>query len=357
MARSPFRFGILSTALIGREQLIPAIGRAENAVVTAIASRSASKAEALAGRIGAPHAFGSYEALLASDEIDGVYIPLPTAQHVEWTRKALEAGKHVLCEKPIALQAAEIDALIAARDASGKLVSEAFMITYHPQWAKVRELIGGEPGSDGAIGELRTVDAAFSYCNRDESNLRNRPELGGGVLPDIGVYPVVSARFATGREPVRVQATVEYDPNFGTDRYASVRVDFGGFEMLFYVGTQLAARQTIAFHGDEGFVEVAAPWNSNLYEGDEVRLHDRDHAGARIFRYTGVDQYALQVEAFVRAALETDGGEENETARSAVFSLEDSVRNQRVIDAIYAAGRSGNWEEIPGDRPGTGEGP
>ena len=344
MSRSPFRFGILSSALIGREHVIPAIGRAENAVVTAVASRSAKKARALADRVGAPHAFGSYEALLASDEIDGVYIPLPTSQHVEWTRRAAEAGKHVLCEKPIALQAKEIAALIRARDAAGVLVSEAFMVTYHPQWAKVRELL-----SKGAIGELRMVDAAFTYFNKDARNMRNRPELGGGVIPDIAVYPIVTTRFATGREPERVRAIVEFDPAFGTDRYASVQADFGDFDMTFYLSTQLAARQTIAFHGDKGFIDVAAPWNSNLYEGDEVRLHDRHHASARTFRYTGIDQYALQIEAFVRAAVETDAGGEGGEARAAAFSLEDSIRNQRVIDAIYKAGRSGRWEKVATD--------
>ena len=341
MSRTPFRFGILSTALIGREHVIPAIGRAGNAVVAGVASRSARKARALADSVGAPHAFGSYEALLASGDIDGVYIPLPTSQHVEWTGRAIEAGKHVLCEKPIALRAKEIGPLIEARDAAGVLVSEAFMITYHPQWAKVRELIGRK-----TIGELRVVDAAFTYFNRDARNMRNRPELGGGVIPDIGVYPIVSTRFATGREPERVRAIVELDPDFGTDRHASVHADFGDFEMTFYLATQLAARQTIAFHGDKGFVELAAPWNSNLYEGDEVRLHDREHASARTFRYTGVDQYALQIEAFVRAAVETEAGGAIGKARAAVFSLEDSLRNQRVIDAIYKAGKSGRWETV-----------
>ena len=342
MSPTPFRFGILSTAKIAREQLVPAIGRAENAVVAAVASRSGRRARAFAERVGAAHAFDDYDALLASDAVDGVYVPLPTSQHVEWARRAVEAGKHVLCEKPIALRAKDIDALVRARDASGKLLSEAFMVTYHPQWEKVRDLL-----ARGAIGRLRMIDAAFTYHNVDARNMRNRPELGGGVVPDIGVYPVVSARFATGREPERLQATVEFDPDFGTDRFASVRADFGDFEMTFYLSTQLAARQTIAFHGDKGFLELTAPWNSNLYEGDELRLHDRGHAATRTFRYTGVDQYALQVEAFVRAARETDAGGADDAARRRVFSLEDSIRNQRVIDTIYRAGRSGRWEKVP----------
>jgi predicted dehydrogenase len=326
-----FRWGILSTAKIGREHLIPAIQASDNGNVAAIASRDIAKAEALAQAVGAPHAFGSYEAMLASDVIDGVYIPLTTDAHVEWSIKAADAGKHVLVEKPLALKAAQIDDVIAARDRNNVTVSEAFMVTYHPQWTKVRELI-----ADGAIGQLRQVDAAFTYFNRDPDNMRNRPELGGGVIPDIGVYPTVTTRFATGLEPLRLQATVEFDPDFGTDRYASVRADFGSFEQTFYISTQLANRQTIAFHGDKGFIEVSSPFNSNLYEGDEVRLHNAGHSETQVFRYTGVNQYKLEAEAFVRAT----------RCEGVVFTLESSRLNQRVIDAIYSSSKSGNWETV-----------
>ena len=326
-----FRWGIVSTARIGREHVNPAIMKSDNGVIAAVASRDLSKARALADGYNAPHAFGSYEAMLESDVVDGVYIPLTTEAHVEWAIKAADAGKHVLVEKPLALKAADIAPVIAARDRNKVVVSEAFMVTYHPQWAKVRDLI-----ASGAIGTLRQVDAAFTYFNRDPDNMRNRPELGGGVIPDIGVYPTVTTRFATGAEPVRVHATVEFDPDFGTDRYASVRADFGSFEQTFYIGTQLANRQHIAFHGDEGFIEVTSPFNSNLYEGDEVRLHDQGHKQTQVFRYTGIDQYRLQAEAFVRA-VQGDGE---------AFSLEDSVKNQRVLDAIYASGESGNWASV-----------
>ncbi len=328
-----FRWGILSTAKIGREHVIPAICAADNCVLSTIASRDEGAARALSDRFGAPHAFGSYEALLDSDKIDGVYIPLPTSMHVEWAEKAARAGKHVLCEKPIALKASEIDRLIAARDETGVLISEAFMVTYHPQWHKVRDLI-----ADGAIGKLRQVDAAFTYFNVDADNMRNRPELGGGVIPDIAVYPTVTTRFATGAEPRRISAAVDFDPEFGTDRYASVRAGYGAFEQSFYVSTQMAHRQTIAFHGDDGFIEVTAPWNSNLYEGDEVRLHDRSHSRMEVFRYSGVDQYRLEVEAFATAIESGD--------RSPIFSLEDSVRNQKAIDAIYRAGEDGGWVDV-----------
>lgn len=327
-----FRWGILSTARIGREHFIPAVNRAENGVLAGIASRDHKKAKAMAKQFGATHAFGSYEEMLSSSEIDGVYIPLPTSQHIEWSLKAAAAGKHVLCEKPIALKASQIGRLIDARDKYKVLISEAFMVTYHPQWLKVRELI-----HSGAIGTLRQVDAAFTYFNVDPGNMRNIPELGGGVIPDIGVYPTVVTRFATGREPERLQATIEFDPKFGTDRYASVRADFIDFELSFYLSTQLANRQAIAFHGDKGFIEVTAPFNSNLYEGDEVRLHNAAHNHTQVWRFTGINQYQLEAEAFARAV---------KSKKEKIFTLEDSVRNQRVIDAIYKAGKSGKWEKV-----------
>lgn len=327
-----FRWGVLSTAKIGRDLVIPAIAEAEDNVVAAIASRDLSKARALADRFGAPHAFGSYDELLASDAIDAVYIPLPTSQHLEWAARAAEAGKHVLVEKPLALKAEDITPLIALRESSKVLISEAFMITYHPQWAKVRDLI-----AEGAIGTLKHVQAAFTYFNVDPGNMRNKIELGGGALPDIGVYPTVSTRFATGKEPLRVTAKVERDPTFHTDTYSSIRADFGSFELSFYLSTQLANRQLIVFHGDKGFIEVRSPWNAGLYEHHKVELHNQKHTEATVFRFPGVNQYRLQVEAFARAA---QGKAER------IFTLEESVLNQKLIDAIFRAGDSGAWEAV-----------
>ena len=305
---------------------------AENGVVAAIASRDRGRAQALCDRFGVGQAFGSYEALLASDAIDGVYIPLPTSQHADWTLKAAEAGKHVLCEKPIAMSAGEIDALIAARDTHGVLISEAFMVTYHPQWLKVRELVRA-----GAIGTLRHIQGAFSYHNVDPANMRNRPDLGGGALRDIGVYPTVTARMVTGAEPVRVQARVDYDPEFGTDVYANVRADFGAFETGFYVATQMAARQEMVFHGDEGCIVVPVPFNAGVFGTTKVLLSSRHHDRIEEFRFPAAKHYRLEVEAFARAA--TGGAGE-------IFSLENSRGNQAVIDAIFRAGESGGWEQV-----------
>ena len=327
------RFGILSTAKIGRDLVVPAMQDAENCVVTAVASRDLSKARTMADRFSVPHAFGSYEEMLASDKIDAVYIPLPTAQHVEWTIRAADAGKHVLCEKPIALKASDIDQLIAARDRNGVLVSEAFMVTYTPVWRKVRALL-----AEGAIGRLRHVQGVFTYFNRDPGNMRNIPELGGGGLPDIGVYPAIATRFATGTEPLKVQAVVERDAEFGTDIYSSVKADFGTFELSFYVSTQMANRQSMVFHGTEGFIEVRSPFNADRWGAEEVELSNQSHNQSQVFRFQDSRQYRREAEAFARAAL---GGD-----RSEVVSLESSRDNQRFIDAIYRAGEKDGWETV-----------
>ncbi|WP_173934591.1 Gfo/Idh/MocA family oxidoreductase [Chelativorans sp. Marseille-P2723] len=327
-----FRWGVLSTARIGRDHVIPQLLDSENGVLTAIASRDEKRARAFAERFGIGRDYSSYEALLASAEVDGVYIPLPTSQHVEWAVKAADAGKHVLVEKPLALKAEEIARVIEARDRNRVLISEAFMVIHHPQWTKVRELVEA-----GAIGRLRHVQAAFSYYNRDQWDMRNRPELGGGGLRDIGVYPIVTARFVTGKEPVRVQARVERDPAFGTDSYASVKADFDGFELSFYISTQMAARQVMVFHGDKGFIEVETPFNSRIYGDDRVILHDATHDVSTVHRFGDIRQYRLQAEAFVRAAQGAD---------ARVFTLEESLNNQRVIDAIYRATSHDGWEPV-----------
>lgn len=326
------RFGILSTAKIGRELVVPAIQDAENCVVTAVASRDLGKARAMADRFSVPHAFGSYEEMLASDVIDAVYIPLPTSQHVEWSIKAADAGKHVLSEKPIALKAEEIETLIAARDRNNVLISEAFMVTYAPVWLKVRELLAA-----GAIGRLRHVQGAFTYFNRDASNMRNILELGGGALPDIGVYPTITTRFATGKEPLRIQAVTERDPDFGTDIYSSVKADFGDFEMSFYVATQMANRQIMVFHGTEGFIEVKSPFNADRWGAEEIELSNQKHTESQIFRFQDSRQYRRQVETFARAA----AGETVE-----VVTLENSLQNQRFIDAIYRASGQDGWVAV-----------
>ncbi|MEI8092977.1 MAG: Gfo/Idh/MocA family oxidoreductase [Spirochaetales bacterium] len=326
------RFGILSTAKIGREHLIPALVGATGCSLTAIASRDLGKARELSDRWAVPLAFGSYEELLASPEVDAVYIPLPTSQHVEWTIKAANAGKHVLCEKPMLLNTTELEAIQAAAERNHVVVSEAFMVTYSPVWLKVKDLL-----ASGAIGTLGHVQGAFTYFNSDPGNMRNIAALGGGGLPDIGVYPTVTTRFATGREPLRVQADTRWDPVFKTDIFSTVRADFGDFELSFYISTQLAARQLMVFHGTEGTIEVRSPFNADRWGEELLEVTSRDHSESRLYRFPAAQQYRREVEAFARAV----GGQKGQ-----VFTLESSGLNQRVIDAAYQASRLGGWQPV-----------
>ena len=320
-----FRWGILSTAKIARQQVVPAILHSRNCVLHGVASRSLVKAQAFAERFGAAKAYGSYEDLLGDADIDGVYIPLPSSMHVEWAIKAAEAGKHVLCEKPIAMQAADIDRIISVRDKTGVLISEAFMVHYHPQWHKVAELL-----SSGVIGELKHVQGAFSYFNDGASDFRNQPDLGGGALADIGVYPVVTTRIATGKEPININAKVEISEEFGTDTYAAVRAEFDTFDLNFYCSTQMSLHQIMVFHGTLGQITVSAPFNAGDYDFAEVRLTKRARDEVHTFRFAEQNQYVLQVEAFAKHAL---------TGSGRTFTLEDSKKNQQVIDNIRKSGR------------------
>jgi predicted dehydrogenase len=212
------------------------------------------------------------------------------------------------------------------------MIAEAFMVTYAPVWLKVRELL-----AEGAIGRLRHVQGAFTYFNRDAGNMRNIPELGGGALPDIGVYPTIATRFVTGSEPLRIQAVTERDPEFGTDIYSSVKADFGGFEMSFYVATQMANRQVMVFHGTEGFIEVKSPFNADRWGAEEIELTNQKHTQSQIFRFQDSRQYRRQAEAFSRAV----AGETVE-----VVTLENSLNNQKFIDAIYRASAHDGWEKV-----------
>lgn len=318
-----FRWGILGAAKFAQDHMGPAIHAALGNDLVALATSSPEKAagfEAISPNL---IVYPDYDALIASDEIDAVYIPLPNHLHVEWTLKALNAGKHVLCEKPIAMKADEIDRLIAARDESGKMAAEAFMITHHPQWHKVRDLL-----SEGAIGELRHVDVAFSFNNPDMTNIRNKPETGGGGIPDIGVYAYGSVRFATGAEPVELQARARFEN--GVDTFAQVSCEMEGplgrFTYSGITSTRMANRQDMVFQGSEGTISLHAPFNANVFGEAQVLLRRGDEVTS--FRYPGVNQYVLQVEAFARAA---------QTGAGYDCPLEFSRGTQDMIDKVFAA--------------------
>jgi predicted dehydrogenase len=320
------RWGILGNAKIARDWVIPAIKVSRNGDVVALASRDRAKGAQACDRFAIPTLHDDYASLLASPEVDAVYIPLPNTLHVEWAQRAIAAGKHVLCEKPLAMHAGEIDRLIDARDRSGLTVGEAFMVAHHPQWHTVRDAL-----AQGRIGPLRMVEGSFAYRNLDAGNIRNRPDLGGGALRDIGVYPVVTTRLATGKEPITAQARIEWDAAFGTDKLAVCLLSFEGFYLTFYCGTQAARRQQMTFHGDAGWLRLEAPFNAGVYDQARVTLRLNDGSGTEDVIFPQANQYQNMVENFGDAVL---------GAAPLAFTLESSRANQRVIDMLFeAAGR------------------
>jgi predicted dehydrogenase len=328
------KWGVLGVAKIAVEKVIPAMQRGEVSEIAAIASRDPAKARAAADKLGIPRAFGSYEELLAGAEVEAIYNPLPNELHVPWTLRALAAGKHVLCEKPIALDVEEARPLIDARNRSGKLVAEAFMVRYHPQWRRAKEL-----AQAGTVGEPRAIQTFFSYRLLDPANVRNRPP-GGGGLYDIGCYAILTARYIFAAEPTRVVATLDRDPNFQTDRLASALLEFpGGRHLTFIVGTQSSAHQRVTIVGDQGRIEVMIPFNAPPDRPTEIAIDtgaDLFGGGRQLETFPVCDQYTLQGDAFSRAIV---GGAPLE------FPIEDAIANMRVIDALNRSAKSGAWEE------------
>ena len=331
----PVKWGVLGVAKIATEKVIPAMQRASLCQIEAIASRELSRAQAAAGALGIARAYGSYEELLADREIEAIYNPLPNELHVPWTLKALAAGKHVLCEKPIALDADEAAQLIEARAKSGKLVAEAFMVRHHPQWRRAREIV-----RSGAIGEVGAIQTLFTYRLLDPDNIRNKPP-GGGGLYDIGCYAILTARYIFAAEPIRVAACLDVDPNFGADRLASAIVEFpGGRHLTFTTATQLAAAQRVTIAGTAGRVEVKIPFNAPIDRPTEIMIDtgaDLIGGGARVETFAVCDQYALQGDDFGRAI-------RGEAALE--FPIEDALANMKVIEACFRAAKSGRWETV-----------
>jgi len=329
---SKIRFGVLSTAKIGVEKVIPAMQKGELTEVVAIASRSAEKARAAAARLGIPNAHGSYEALLADPAVGVVYIPLPNDQHVPWSIRALEAGKHVLCEKPIALSAAEACTLAEAGRKHPRLkLMEAFMYRHHPQWRKAKELV-----ESGAIGPLRTIQTFFSHFNEDPANIRNDRAMGGGSLMDVGCYPISLSRWLFGAEPRRVLGMLEYDSRFQVDRLTSAVLDFGVGTATFTCSMQVSPFQQVNVIGTGGRIELSdVPFNAPNDRPCVVRLQQ----GSQITSLPCeiCDQYTIQGDLFARAILD-DG--------PVPTPIEDAVRNMETIDAIVESGRIAAWKAV-----------
>ena len=328
------KWGVLGAASIAVRKVIPAMQKGKWSQVTAIASRDSTKAQGVARKLGIPKAYGSYEALLADPEIEAIYNPLPNHLHVPWSIKAAEAGKHVLCEKPLSLTVAEGKTVVAARDRFGVKIGEAFMVKTHPQWLRTRELV-----REGRIGALRAIIGVFSYFNRDPKNVRNVPEWGGGALMDIGCYPITTSRWIFGEEPLRVEGVVEKDPEFGTDRLSSAVLEFASGHSVFTCSTQLVPYQRMQFLGTKGRIEIEIPFNAPPDRPTRIFVDDgRDVFGGGISVETipTCDQYTLQGDAFSRAIRE--GGE-------VPAPLEDAIANMAVIEAVFRAAESGRWEK------------
>lgn len=309
------RWGVLGTAKIALAKVIPAMQRSDWCEITAIASRDLNKAQEAAEALGIPNAYGSYEELLADSAIEAVYNPLPNHLHVPWTIKAAAAGKHVLCEKPIALNADEASTLIEVRERTGMRIQEAFMVRTHPQWLETGRLIQA-----GRIGALRSIAGFFSYDNPDPANIRNQLELGGGALMDIGCYPITISRWMFDAEPLRVMSMIERDPEFGTDSLTSAMLNFPDGHATFTCSTRLAPYQRMIFHGTEGRIEVLIPFNAPNDRPTQILVNDE------VVEFPVCDQYEIQGSLFSQALREN---------RAQPIPLEDAINNMRVIDAIF----------------------
>lgn len=322
------RWGVLGTAKIAREWLVPAMHSAANAEVVAIASRDLEKAHQFAEANGIPQAFGSYELLLNSDQVDAIYNPMPNHMHVPWSLEALKTNKHVLCEKPLGLDTADAQRLVDAAAAKPDLVvMEAFMYRFHPQWLKVKEMIAA-----GELGNIRHVQACFSYFNRDAKNVRNQPGIGGGGLLDIGCYCISVARLAFGKQPVRVSGTLDMDKDFEVDVHGSAILDFGDGMATFNISTQSDSTQHVLIVGDKGRLVLETPFHKREDRPCEIVLYKQNER--KVIPIGHYNHYVNLVEAFSDAVL---------NGKPAPTSLLDAIQNMQVIDAIFKSSENRSW--------------
>ncbi|MCA3575151.1 MAG: Gfo/Idh/MocA family oxidoreductase [Aestuariivirga sp.] len=325
----PVKWGIISTANIGVAKVIPGMLKSKDIEIVAISSRRRKTAEEWAGKLGIPKAYGSYEEMLADPEIEAVYNPLPNHLHVPLTLAAAKAGKHVLCEKPIAITAKEA---IELRKVKNVHVAEAFMVRHAAQWIAARDLVRKKK-----IGEVRAIQVMFAYFNRDPKNVRNMKDIGGGGLLDIGCYPITVSRFIFNAEPTRVTATFDRDPKFGTDRLAGGLADFGeGRHLSFTVSTQLAPYQRVNIMGTKGRIEIEIPFNAPPDRPNRYFLQGMEMNQGEWTELPVSDQYQLQGEAFGRIV---------RGRQKPVWGVEDAIQNMRILDALFRSERSGKWEK------------
>lgn len=315
-------WGILGASKFAREHMGPAIHAAKGAVLSAVASRTPESVAPFQDFAAGCRAVMGYDALIADPDIDAVYIPLPHHLHVEWTVKALTAGKHVLAEKPIAMQADDFDLLIAARDATGLVAAEAYMIVHHPQWQRARQMV-----ADGAIGRVIHITGGFSYDNSDDpQNIRNQAAMGGGGLRDIGVYVLGSARYVMGADLENISAKIRFESGF--DTFAALQGTIGAATYSTYVSTRMHPHQEMVFHGSEGLLRLTAPFNANIFGEARIELH-QPNLGLRVEKFSAANHYVHQVEAF---------GHSIRTGAAYPWTLEQARGTQEAIDKILAVG-------------------
>jgi predicted dehydrogenase len=325
------RWGVISTAHIGTSKVLPAMQQGKFSEVTAIASRSLEKARVAAQELGIAKAYGSYEELLADPEIEAVYNPLPNHLHVPWSIKALEAGKHVLCEKPLGLDAADARRLLEAAQRHPHLkVMEAFMYRHHPQWKLAQQLV-----NQGEIGELRSIHTFFNYYLPDPNNVRNIADIGGGGLLDVGCYAVSLSRLIFASEPRRAFAALDIDPQFKTDRLASGILEFDRGIASFTCATQLSHFQQVQILGTTGRVMIEIPFNPPTDRPTRVNLYNA--AGHQLYEIDLCDHYTIQGDLFSYAILED---------QPVPTPLEDAIANMVAIDALFLSARSGAWSTV-----------
>ncbi|HEY1010813.1 MAG: Gfo/Idh/MocA family protein [Daejeonella sp.] len=325
------RWGILSTAKIGVEKVIPAMKLGKYSTVAAIASRDPDQASKAASSLQIPKSYGSYQDLLDDSDVDAVYIPLPNHLHVEWAIKALNAGKHVLLEKPVGLSSTEAKKLlVAAKEKPGLKVMEAFMYRHHPQWQKAKMLV-----ENGDIGKLRSIQTFFSYYNTDPENIRHNPQFGGGGLMDIGCYCISLSRYIFGQEPSRVSGLVEFDPLFKTDRMASAILDFSEGTSAFTCSTQIMPFQRVNIFGDTGGIEIEIPFNAPPDRPTRLWLHTMERTQEIVFDIC--DQYTIQGDLFSKAIL---------TNSEVPTPLEDALNNMLAIEAVFKSSETGEWVNL-----------
>lgn len=326
------RWGVISTARIGTEKVIPAMQRGSHCEMVALASRDSKRAKQTADNLKIPKAYGSYEELLADDGIDAVYNPLPNHLHVPWTMRAIAAGKHVLCEKPIALSSRDAQKLLDVADRHPDVkVMEAFMYRHHPQWIKAKEIV-----SSGQIGHLCTIQSFFSYFNDDPQNIRNQAEIGGGALMDIGCYNISLSRFLYDSEPTRVLGIVDRDPEFQTDRLSSGILQFNEGTSTFTCGTQLTPYQRVHAFGTRGRVEIEIPFNAPPDRPCKAWL--QQNGNIQEFSFDICDQYQIQGDLFSKSILDDT---------EVPTPLSDALHNMRVIEAIFDSAQTNQWVSIP----------